>query len=859
MADAVSIAPEVVDRLKSSGQLESIVRADREARAKGIWQANPDPIELGAATDVDTLHCLIILVDFTDMQHEWVFHSEPSDFDTLLFSQGSTYPGSMTDYYFETSYGQAYLIGQVTSWLRMPQTYAYYVDGQRGFGDYPHNAQRLTEDAVVAADPTVDFSIYDNDNDGWVDALFVVHAGPGYEDTGNLDYIHSHAWVTSQPITVDGVQVRRYSMEPEETGSGGFATIGVYCHEFGHVLGLPDLYDYGYDSDGVGSWSVMAGGSWGGGGARPVHFDAWSKTELGWVTPNEPTSNLYNERIDAVEYSPDIYRLFSIGTPSTEYFLVENRQRTLFDTSLPGDGLVIFHVDEMVPNNDDQAHYKVAVEQADGMFDLENNRGSDAGDPWPGTSIRRTFDDFSIPNSRFYNGMQSEVGVYEIGDSDSSMYADLSVMYIDPFYVLSDLVFDDAGGNGNGRPESGEICNLIFTARNIRAISNDLVVTAYCSDPQINFIDSISVFGAIPVDQPFSNDADPITFSVPQGYISNFVNFTLRFVARGGAYTQEFTHRAVVGNPELLLVDDDNGGSIDSFYAQACDSLDRPFVHWNVANQGSPSSVLTQYEYVVWFTGNTRAQALPPGDVIALTTYLNSGGRLLFTSQDFVQRLTERATTQDTILLHQYLRVGYDRLETDHRPLGVPGTVFDSLEFFTSGFGGANNQSSQDALVAYPDGDILLNYRSNRPAAIAYRGDYSVMMLGFGIEGVNDLFPGYYGTRRDLLEAAFLYLRGPVAIAELPGVVPVNFQLDQNFPNPFNPSTRIQFNMSLAGQARLEIFDLLGRIVETVYNGELASGEHRITWDASGQPSGVYFYRLTTSRGIATRRMILTR
>lgn len=215
---AVSIAPEIIEQLKQSGQLNEVVQADMDARARGVWQANPEPYRFGVATDVDTLHCLIILVDFSDMTHESGFHAEPYHFDTLLFSQGIRSPGSMTDYYDETSYGQAYLVGQVTNWYRMPETYAYYVNGERGFGSYPNNAQRLTEDAVTAADPDIDFSLYDNDNDGNVDALFVVHAGPGYEDTGNLNYIHSHAWVTSYQMHIDNVRIWGYSMEPEETG-----------------------------------------------------------------------------------------------------------------------------------------------------------------------------------------------------------------------------------------------------------------------------------------------------------------------------------------------------------------------------------------------------------------------------------------------------------------------------------------------------------------------------------------------------------------------------------------------------------------------------------------------------------------
>jgi immune inhibitor A len=857
VAGAVSIAPEIVEQLKQSGQLQTIFEADQQARERGVWKANPDPVRFGVATDVDTLHCLIVLADFSDMQHEWGFHSTPEDFDTLLFSIDFRQPGSMTDYYDETSYGQAYLVGQVTSWYRMPETYAYYVDGQRGFGTYPHNAQRLTEDAVTAADPDVDFSIYDNNQDGWVDALFVVHAGPGYEDTGNLNYVHSHAWVISQPMPFDGVQVYGYSMEPEETGSGGFATIGVYCHEFGHVLGLPDLYDYGYDSDGVGSWSVMAGGSWGGGGARPVHFDAWSKVQLGWVTPTEPANNLDNEQIDAVEYNPDIYRLYSLGLPETEYFLVENRRRELFDMSLPGDGLVIFHIDDQVPNNDDQTHYKVAVEQADGRFDLENNRGSDSGDPWPGLTNHRSFDDFSNPNSRFYSGAPSEVGVSDISDSDSVMFADLSVVYVDPLYQLLSLAFDDMGGNGNGIPEAGEMCNIDFTAQNTRAFVNDLTVTASCTDPTIQFIDSTAVFANVPVNEPFSNDSDPISFSVPSNYQSRFVIFNLRFVSRNGLYVQDITHRAVVGTPSLLLVDDDNGMSVDTFYTQTLDSVGQTFIRWDVSTQGSPAAELNQYDNVIWFTGHTRVDLPLTADVNAIIGFLNSGGRIMISSQDFIQRLSERSSPSDTTLLRQYLKVEYDRLEIDHHPSGQPGTIFDNLDFLTSGSGGANNQVSQDAFTVYSGGIWMIIYNGGRPAAVAVSNTYAALTLGFGFEGINDLFPNYYDSRREFMQAALSFLIQPVGIADGMEPLPGKISLAQNYPNPFNPSTTISFALSSPSEVKLEIFDLLGRFIDVPAQGFFHAGSYSVTWNAARRSSGIYYYRLTSDGESRTQRMTL--
>jgi len=98
-SSAVSIAPQIVEQLKLSGQLDQIVQADQEAREKGVWVANPDPYRFGVAADLDTLHCLIILCDFDDMRYTDGFQAEPSDFENLLFSDGVNEPGSMTDYY----------------------------------------------------------------------------------------------------------------------------------------------------------------------------------------------------------------------------------------------------------------------------------------------------------------------------------------------------------------------------------------------------------------------------------------------------------------------------------------------------------------------------------------------------------------------------------------------------------------------------------------------------------------------------------------------------------------------------------------------------------------------------------------
>lgn len=425
---AVHMAPELESRLRAEGTLTLVTEILKQAKTKGVDAPNPIPIRIERGEKV-TLKAIAILVDFEDN----VATTPLAHYDSLLSSLG-TYPtGSFRDFFLENSYTDIDLVMTVVGWLRMPQTYAYYANGQYGFGSYPQNAQRMAEDAVWAADSLVDFSEFDNDSNGVVDALFIVHAGPGAEQTGNPDDIWSHAWVTYNIPYVDGVYAYNYSTEPEN------GRIGVFCHEAGHaVFGLPDLYDYDYDSYGVGRWSLMAAGSWNGspGGTRPAHFDAWCKIQAGFVTPKIPTSNQAGVQFPRVEDNPIIYKLWTNGTPGQEFFVVENRQQMGFDDHLPGYGLLIYHVDEAQDGNDNQwypgytthGHYLVAVEQADGLWQLEQyiNAGNN-GDPFPGSSDNRAFNDTTIPDSKDYLFNTTYVAVENISNSGDTMTADIQV------------------------------------------------------------------------------------------------------------------------------------------------------------------------------------------------------------------------------------------------------------------------------------------------------------------------------------------------------------------------------------------------------------------------------------------------
>ena len=362
---------------------------------------------------------VVVLVDFPDRH----LAHPAAHFQNLFFSLGGVPTGSVREYYREVTHGIVDIHGQVVGPFRMPQTLAAYAHGASGLGSAVPNATTMARDALLAADPAVNFAPFDNNGDGFVDAFIVVHAGAAAEVTGSANDIWSHKWTLQGGAkTVDGTKVYGYLTVPED------AKIGVCCHELGHLLfGFPDLYDTDGTSEGIGNWCLMAGGSWGGGGDTPVHPSAWCKANQGWAAVDNRTSN-GAVSVPDVKASHTVLRLWKDGAPGTEYFLVENRQRTGYDASLPAGGLLIWHVDESASGNTNEAHYKVALVQADGKRDMEldHNRG-DGGDPYPGSSNNTAFTGSSTPNSKAYSGASTCVAVTGIGPSGPVMTATVRV------------------------------------------------------------------------------------------------------------------------------------------------------------------------------------------------------------------------------------------------------------------------------------------------------------------------------------------------------------------------------------------------------------------------------------------------
>ncbi len=490
-------------------------------------------------------NCLVILIDFEDypwdFQDDELFDNEgnpytPEHFEAMLFSDlefahpgsESEYTGSMRDYFNEISREDFTVTGIVTQWFRAPRQFWYYcnadgefgTDDDYGFGEYPTNAHGLAEAAILAANADVDFSDYDNDGNEVVDALFIVHAGPGAELFGHneigANYIWSHkGTLWENPLFLDGVAILEYAMQGES------GAISVFCHEFGHLLGLPDLYDIDYSSQGIGEWGLMGKGTWchragDTPGSSPSHPCAWSKMQLDWIEVIDVTEPMQNVEIPPVEESGSAFRIFPEGNDnSPEYFLLENRRRSGFDSGLTQrqmihdlpapEGLLITHIDERQRrrnngDNADENHRLVDVEEASVLWiddepaeqlDIQHNNDwlnlymgnrGDNGDLWPGffwlaedstdwigDRDQNNFDTYSLPSTLLYNNRPSYIRVSEIRFyRNYNVSCNIQIDSRGPCLSINQWsINDDEGGNGNRLIEPGETVDLRIELKNI--------------------------------------------------------------------------------------------------------------------------------------------------------------------------------------------------------------------------------------------------------------------------------------------------------------------------------------------------------------------------------------------------------
>ncbi len=366
---------------------------------------------------------LVILVSFSDVN--FIVPNTNQAFTNLLnennySANGGT--GSAADYFRDASNGVFTPSFDVVGPYTLPQTMAYYGEND-AFGN-DRNAVQMIVDACAAADNNgVDFSVYDTDNDGELDNVFIYYAGYNEAEGGGDDTVWPHRWRivpganyngTVASITFDGKQLNDYACTSELKGNNGgdMCGIGTFVHEFGHVLGLPDFYaTNGANHHTLSFWDVMDAGPYLNQGRTPPTYNAFERFSLGFLTPTlvNTTQEL---SLNPLLTSNEAYLLSSTSTHNLnpnnpfprEFFMLENRQNTGWDEYLPGHGMLIYRVNfsyqdwqSNSPNNNPNK-MGLDIMEADEIASVP----SLDGDPFPGTKKVNVYEFVLRNGTRIY-------------------------------------------------------------------------------------------------------------------------------------------------------------------------------------------------------------------------------------------------------------------------------------------------------------------------------------------------------------------------------------------------------------------------------------------------------------------------
>lgn len=405
--------------------------------------------------DYSKFHGLVILVEYNDREFDTADYKETITAAITEEGYNGYYDynghkvnctGSVYDYFSDNSMGVFKPEFDVVGPVKVDRS-QYYARGTSS------SASQLMVDVIDAVDADVNFNDYDTDGDGVVDMIYFIFAGHGANVGGNDSrLLWPHASSIYNPRTYsyiykDGVQLGRYACSTELTGSDKYSRqidgIGTICHEFSHVLGLPDFYDTDYEKSGgqsndPGSWTLMSSGCYLNNSRTPCGYSLFERYMVGFATP-EVINAEGSYTLDPLRESNAGFR---INTPvNKEYFILENRQPKRWDQYLPGHGMLVFRVDSTktsvwrdntVNCNPDHNYYELV--RARGVL------SSGAGDPFPGTGRKTELNNITSPaNLLTWSGKETQWGLKNIKETSGVITFD-----VEDTYVLRDLTAPDS-------------------------------------------------------------------------------------------------------------------------------------------------------------------------------------------------------------------------------------------------------------------------------------------------------------------------------------------------------------------------------------------------------------------------------
>lgn len=354
-----------------------------------------------------TKYIPVVLVDFPDRgfkaEHDKDYYKKMLQTDTANLT--------MTGYYDIMSNGTLNLEFEIFGPYTMPEEIDYYGANEDGGTDTNIGyLVKETVDDMVTEKGAAYFNKFDSDGTDGVDVLLIFFAGYGEETSGNENEIWAHQWDLKNALAsikepISGTtyhNFNEYTIQSENTPKNDESTIGTACHEFGHVLGLPDTYDVDYETWGVGNWSIMGSGVYGSHRMEcdPAPFLAVERYKLGWLTPVllEPTSTpqTVTFRSDIEDPLYEAYRI-DLTDNGSQYLILEGKKRKADNTGMyvPESGLLITQIFEgryvMLPSmnrvnaGSDKIHGVDVLEACSGVYEPAFDYTGSWGSLWKKT------------------------------------------------------------------------------------------------------------------------------------------------------------------------------------------------------------------------------------------------------------------------------------------------------------------------------------------------------------------------------------------------------------------------------------------------------------------------------------------
>lgn len=438
------------------------------------------------------------------------------------------------------------------------------------------------------------------------------------------------------------------------------------------------------------------------------------------------------------------------------------------------------------------------------------------------------------------------------------------------YLQMTDYRIIDRTGNNNGYPDLGETCAVVITLMNdpYWQTATNVSATMTTQDTTITILHPTATFPDIPGGTSRNCSADSFIFYVHPNAVPHRIKFAITKDATPPSYDLDEQLTITVGAPRVLLVDDDDGGNIEQWYKQACDSLGVLYKLWTVNTQGSPTlDTLNRYPVVVWFCSLDSTQTLTNSDITALSSYLDNGGNLFLCGQNLGQEIGSQP------FYSNYLHTRYliNRVTTGSMPR-VRGIDGDPIGYSSAdtlalmGTGGANNALSMDGIQPIGGAVGSHHYVANSDtiyAGIHYSNTYKVVYFGFPFEAIAGNPTRY--TQKWVMMARILTFFGealpPTEIKEEPKTFTrTNLSVLSFAPNPFQQKTTIRFQIGDFNNAQLNIYNATGKLVKS-FNRLVTQS---VIWDGTDSnhkqlSTGVYFVELRQGNTLNAGKILLMR